>query len=147
MSSTVTHDPAPDSGFVIRVDLTDDGMPGRSEQLWVKQVGPTRFVLRSLPFFAYGLRPGDELETDDTYTFQRVVAVSGLHLLRVAAELHAAEQVHGRLHPLLEELALDHEWHRNGYVAIELASPSVPAELQAVLAEEQDAGRLRYELV
>ena len=147
MGNTVTHDPAPDSGFVIRAELSDEGMPGRSDQLWAKRVGSSRSVLKSLPFFAYGLRPGDEVETDDAYAISRVVVESGVSLLRVAADPQAAEKLHELLHPMLENLALMHEWHRVGYVAIELASPTVPDELKSVLDHEHDAGRLRYEVV
>ena len=147
MNVVATHDPSPGADFVIRVDLADHGMPGRSEQLWAKQVGPTRFILRSLPFFAYGLRPGDEVETTSDFTFMRVVRSSGMQLLRVAAKDDLADDLHAELHPLLGQLKLAHEWHQNGYVAIELPGGSIPPALSAYLESRFDAGALEYELV
>ena len=40
-------------------------MAGAREQLWVKQVGEGRFLMRSLPFFTYGVALGDEVSTDE----------------------------------------------------------------------------------
>lgn len=146
MGEIATHEPAPGSDFLIRVDLKDHGMPGRVEQLWVKQLGPTSFSLRSLPFFAYGLRLDDELETDETFTVQRVTSPSGRQLLRVAATRDHAFDVHDELHPLLEWLSLRHEWHGTGYVSIDLASETIPPELRPVLEVGADNGRLHFEL-
>jgi hypothetical protein len=39
----------------------------------VKQVGDRRFLMRSLPFFTYGIAFEDEVETDETLTITRVV--------------------------------------------------------------------------
>lgn len=146
MHEIATHEPAPGSNFVIRVDLDDHGMPGRGEQLWALQVGPTRFRIQSLPFFAYGLRPGDEVETDDSFTVQRLVHSSGTQVLRIASTEAAADGVHADLHSLLETLGLSHEWHRIGYVAVELASDALPGELASYLDAKADEGQLFFEL-
>ena len=146
MSEIATHEPPPDSDFVIRVDLADHGMPGRSEQLWAKRSGPNRFVLRSIPFFAYGLRPGDEVETDDSYSIKRVVRSAGRHVLRIAAVRGQADAVHEDLHPLLEQLGLSHEWHGNGYVAIELTAVELPEPLQFYLEPQAGNGVLHFEV-
>lgn len=146
MSEIATHEPAPGSDFVIRVDLSENGMTGRSEQLWAKQTGPTRFVLQSLPFFAYGLHFGDEIETDDQFTFVRVVRASGRQLLRVAASRDHAEIVHSGLHPLLEHLGMRHEWHRVGYVSVDLPSVEVPPDLLPGLEARANDGQLYFEL-
>jgi hypothetical protein len=146
MSDIATHDPAPDSDFVIRVDLAGHGMPGRREQLWAKQVAPTRFVLRSIPFFAYGIRPGDEVETDEGFSVQRVVHSSGNQVLRVAVSPAGAGAIQAELHSLLEHLGLSHEWHREGYVAIKLPSDAIPHSLLSYIEPRAHDGQLHFEL-
>ncbi len=138
-----THKPAPGADYVIRVDLADHGMPGRSEQIWVEQVGSNRFVVRSLPFFSYGIRPGDTVETDSSYTVRRVIKQSGKQVLRIAVEPQAVDRIQRPLHEVLEELALPHEWHRDGYVAVELADEEIPERLTTLLDEGR--GELHHE--
>ncbi len=125
--------------------MAEHGMPRRREQIWAKQVGPVRFLVRSLPFFRYGIRPGDEVETDENYTVQRVVTRSGRELLRVAATPQVTDEVLVALHRLLEELELIHEWHRNGYVAIELADRAIPEALESFLHSRMSQHQLRFE--
>jgi hypothetical protein len=135
MVQIAAHEAPPDADFLVAVDLGEHGMPGRGEQLWSKQVGPTRFILRSIPFFAYGMRPGDEIETDESFMVQRVVARSGFEVLRLAVETTSARAFHDRIHPTLDRLGLLHEWRGQGYVAIRLPDTDVPAGLTSVLTE------------
>jgi hypothetical protein len=146
MNHIATHDPVPDADFVIRVDLADHGMPGRFEQLWAKQIGPTRFVVRSLPFFPYGLRSGDEVETNDDHTVQRVVRPSGNQLLRVGLVGDGAEGTAAELHSLLEQLHLSHEWRGVNYVSVELSGVDIPEPLRSYLEARIDGGGLHFEL-
>jgi hypothetical protein len=95
-------------------------MAGAREQLWVTQVGERRFVMRSLPFFTYGIALGDEVATDATLTVTGVLRRSVHRLLRVAVERDAAERFHAEFHPLLDHEQLVHEWRGLGYVAIDL---------------------------
>jgi hypothetical protein len=146
MSDVATHEPARGADFVVRVDLTDHGMPGRSEQLWVKQCGERRFILRSLPFFAYGLRPDDVIETDEDYVVRSVAESSDSRLLRIAASsVDEGDALHAELHPLLERLELEHEWHRYGYVAIKVSTDELPSPLADFIEQWSGAGRLRHE--
>src|SRR5215210_3701292 len=96
-------------------------MPGRVEQLWARRLAPHRFVMRSLPFFVYGVRLDDEVETDADYWLQRVVRPSGRRVLRVAAPCGAEDVVHAELHPLFEALQMEHEWKGPGYAAVDVA--------------------------
>ncbi len=143
-----THDP-PRGGadFLIRVDLSDHEMPGRSEQLWTRQVGELRFVVCSVPFFAYGMAVGDEVATDTNYVLTEVVKRSGRQVLRVALTAKSAAVLHDDIHRLLASLELEHEWHRTGYVAIDLPGDEVPERLLAFLQEHQLLNELAFELV
>jgi Domain of unknown function (DUF4265) len=130
---------------VIHADLDAHGMPGAREQLWVKQVGERRFVMRSLPFFTYGIAFADEVETTETLTLIRVLRRSGHRLLRVAVEREAAEQFDAAFHPLLESERLVHEWRGLGYVAIDLPPHRDSSRLTEWLEPRWEAGALHYE--
>jgi len=82
-SNIATHDdPAwrHRANFIIRASLPE---PGRSEQLWVRQIADYRFEVCCIPFFVYDLALGDIVETDVDYTICRVVEPSGRFVFRV----------------------------------------------------------------
>jgi hypothetical protein len=114
-----THQQPPDADFLVHADLEPHGLAGAREQLWVKQVDERRFVMRSLPFFTYGIALGDEVSTDETLTITGVLRRSAHRLLRVAVEGDGADHFHQEFHPLLDEERLVHEWRGVGYVAID----------------------------
>jgi hypothetical protein len=120
-------------------------MPGTREQLWVKQLDDLRFVMRSLPFFTYGIAFDDEVETDATLTVTRVLRRSGHRLVRVAVERDAAEQFHAEFHPFLDGERLVHEWRGLGYVVIDLPPHGDLSRLTKWLDPRAEAGALRYE--
>lgn len=68
-----THQQPPDADFLVHADLEPHGMAGAREQLWVMRVDERRFVMRSLPFFTYGIALADEVSTDETLTINGVV--------------------------------------------------------------------------
>jgi hypothetical protein len=140
-----THRQPPDADFLVHADLQAHGMAGAREQLWVKQLDDRRFLMRSLPFFTYGIALDDEVATDETVTISRVVRRSGHRLLRVAVKRDAAERFHQDLHPLLEDEQLLHEWHGLGYVAIDLPPQRDPARPMEWLDARARAGSLHYE--
>lgn len=115
------------------------------EQLWVKPLGERRFVLRSLPFFTYGLALGDEVETDDDYLLTRLVRRSGHRLLRVAVEREAAQDFEAEFHRLLDEERLLHEWRGPGYVSVDLPPERNLSRLTEWLDPRLEAGALHYE--
>ncbi len=143
----VQHEPPAGRGadFVIRIDLAADGMPGRGEQVWARQVGERRFVLCSLPFFSYGLRADDVVETGESYVVERVAEASGHRLLRLVAVRERADEVHEIVHPLLESLGLDHEYHHPGYVAVDLPAGVEPDRLLDAVRPLIDQGVLHTE--
>lgn len=67
------------SNFVIGARLPE---PGRTEQLWARQLGDRRFELCCIPFFLYDLALGDVVETDDNYDVVRVLKPSGRYVYR-----------------------------------------------------------------
>jgi hypothetical protein len=143
--TVATHSPPRDADFVIHADLASDGMPGRMEQLWVSRTGPRTFLVRSLPFFVYGVALDDEVETTDDLVVRKVVKRSGRRLLRVASTVAAAQSVHDELHPMLERLGYAHEWRGVGYVSIDVGPDVDPSDLVRFLDDQARSGCLFYE--
>lgn len=57
-SKIATHDePAARSrsNYIVRLDLTADGLPGHYEQMWTRTDDRQRHELCCIPFFTYGL--------------------------------------------------------------------------------------------
>lgn len=116
---------------LLLADLTDHGLPGKWEQLWVRARGIGDFEICCLPFFLYGLALGDvvtaALDRDGNLVLTGRAKSSGRHLLRVAVSSAEHRQViHEAIHRALTGLKLMHEWHRDGYAAIDLPADFDP---------------------
>jgi hypothetical protein len=140
-----THDPPAEADFVIHADLQSHGMPGRREQLWVKQLAESRFLMRSLPFFTYGIALGDEVSTDETLTIDGVLQRSGHRLIRVAVQSAGTQEFHDQFHPFLDKHRLLHEWLNFGFVAIDLPPGRDVSPLMQWLESRAHAGSVVYE--
>jgi hypothetical protein len=140
-----THEPPPDVDFVVHADLEPHGMAGAREQLWVKRVAERRFIMRSVPFFTYGIALGDEVSTDETLTIDGVVDRSGHRVVRVAVESDHAKRFHQEFHPFLDQERLVHEWRGLGFVAIDVPPQRDVSRLTAWLEPRERAGSLWYE--
>lgn len=127
------------ANFLIFADLSEFGLEGRWEQLWVKQLGANEFVLCCIPYFTYGVALGDRLCTASRrgrdYVLSKVVSHSGHRVLRLwlkRASLEARE----RVQDVLAMGALLHEWNSVNLVAIDVADPTkIPTELNNLLAD------------
>lgn len=110
---------------VVLRNLASDDLEGLWEQLWVRHLDLGKYELCCLPFFAYGLALGDVLDVavdrDDRLVITGLARSGGRSLIRVVAGLEAdVPTFHDALHALLATEGLIHEWHRSGYVAIDV---------------------------
>ncbi|MBY5162878.1 DUF4265 domain-containing protein [Salsipaludibacter albus] len=115
-------------------------MPGRREQLWVQDLGQRHFRLQSIPFFVYGIGPGDEFVLDEAGHVVECDRHGQKHVVRVAFDRDVANDVHEPLHGQLGDLDLAHEWHGSGYVAMSLDQRALPEPLRDVIAPHLSAG-------
>lgn len=75
--------------FIIGVEFdADDAAPSkRREQLWSRRLAGDRFEVCCIPFFAYDINLGDEVETwshgERRYEVRRVVKDSGRYTFRI----------------------------------------------------------------
>jgi len=112
---------------MLHADLVKDGMPGRGEQLWAKQIATGLFQICCIPFFTYGIALGDTVEADSENIIRKVRERSGHKNLRVAITSEEAI-VHNDLHAWAEKTGLLYEWFEAKYLAIDLP-PAVEENL------------------
>jgi hypothetical protein len=82
--------------FIIRAKCGDVTQGYFWEQLWARELGENRFMLCCIPFFAYDLSIGDEVETtteqEVEYVISRTVKKSSYYTFRIWFEnLNSAE--------------------------------------------------------
>ncbi len=115
------HSPVSASDFFIRVDLSQHGMAGRFEQLWVKKIDSQKFQICCIPFFTYGIALGDIVETDNDFTLLRILTKSGHRTLRVAIVIKEEQEIiHDILHEWVNNTGLEYEWYASGYLAVDI---------------------------
>jgi hypothetical protein len=122
---------------------------GRWEQLWARQLGPERFEICCIPFFAYGVALGDEVETAPAngkrYAVTRVVQQSGRYVFRVwfgdSADALIRDQVLG----WLTSSGCLLEWSSDKLLAVDVPTQESAGEVAAYLQKQENHGLLSYE--
>lgn len=131
------------SDFVFAAHLGVKDGKNEWEQLWGQKVGPQRFVLCCIPFFARNVALGDEVETDGDFTLQRVVRASGQVTFRVwfggqdaTTRQNIVREIEGKK-PLME-------WSSENLLALSVPEPDAQG-LADYLQKLESDGRLQYE--
>lgn len=133
------------SDFIIRAYLEENEGRNEWEQLWAKRVDDRRFSLCCIPFFAYNLALGDEVETDGNYVVQGVIKPSGQFTFRVwfgdSTEPGIKDEV------LRQLAAMDalFEWSSANLLAISAKDADQAQEVADYLYARQNGGDLTYE--
>jgi hypothetical protein len=132
------------ANFIIFARLED----GKWEQLWARQLSETRFELCCIPFFAYDLALGDEVEVGAaggrSYVIRRVVAPSGHFTFRVWFGDSPKGDVRDELLARMTQLGCAVEWSSDNLLAVD--APTAAAQAVADhLQHEEDRHRLTYE--
>jgi hypothetical protein len=148
-NTVVTHDdPAgrARSNYIAMADLGDHGVPGRYEQLWMRDLGEGRFELCCLPFFTYGYSLGDVIGSKTSSAGEvlgRVLQPSGHGLLRLS--LHAHGPDHELVHAAIERSERPSEWRGDGYVSVDI-DDTIPAVIGEVIDRLAPGGDFHWEL-
>lgn len=136
----------------IFADLSSSDLLGRWEQLPAKRLGPRRFQVCCIPFFADGLALADEVETTARPDRELVVAsvlVPSNHAALRVAFLAAAqgEELAGRVIGAAAGSGCLVERYSRRYLAIDVVPRSAElAGLTRLLGPLQDEGLVEYEL-
>ncbi|MEW6581938.1 MAG: DUF4265 domain-containing protein [Actinomycetota bacterium] len=128
------------ANFIIGAPLPE---PGRSEQLWARQVGDQRFEICCIPFFLYDVALGDVVDTDANFALVGVAEPSGRSVFRVwfGESFHPREEVAKEL----TELGALLESSSANLLAVDAADADAARLIAGYLAEQEGAGRLMYE--
>jgi hypothetical protein len=111
------------TNFILRLDLTADGMPGYFEQVWTRTRDQQRFELCCIPFFTYGLSLGDVVCLTSESGAYRVESKSGHRTIRIAVQdQEYAHRNHQDLHGALAAIGVLMEFrgHADGYWAVDI---------------------------
>ena len=71
------------ANFIIRTKVDDPNNVFSGEQLWARKISEKRFEIFCIPFFAYDLSLGDEVETDEEFFVKKVTKPSGQFTFRI----------------------------------------------------------------
>ena len=133
------------SDFVIFAKLED----AKWEQLWARKLSERRFMICCIPFFAYDLALGDEVEVGPAggkqYVVGRVAAASGHYTFRVwfgdARDASIRDEVIAAIRPV----GCEFEWSSANLLAIDARTADIAQNVADYLQTQEDAGRLSYE--
>ena len=154
-SDTIPHE-APawreKADSLVHAWIGDEGKESRSrwrwEQLWARRAGEDRYEVCCIPFFAYDLALGDEVETgrrdDRDPVFERVVRPSGHYTFRVWFQDPA---LRGEVAGEIRDLGCLTEWRSltSNLLAVDAPSQAVAQRVADLLAARQKAGGVVYE--
>ncbi len=96
-----------------------------AEVLWAVPVGESRFAIRNVPFYAYGLNWGDVVRAvaydgDEDPVVERVESESGHQTVRVFMDDEVAETKSVGMLESLERFNATYERHSGGFIAIDI---------------------------
>ena len=112
------------------------------EQLWSKQISQYRFQICCIPFFAYNLSLGDEVETDLDFMVTRVIKLSGHFTFRVWFSPDTPKE---HLLDSISEMNCLMEAYSSNLVSIDAENARIAQRVANILAEAQKKGEIVYE--
>ena len=136
------------TNYILRLDLTADGMPGEYEQMWMRTDDRRLYELCCIPFFTYGLSLGDVISLIDDNGAYRVESKSGHRTMRIFVQDDAyAHEQHEDLHASLVGIGVRTEFygHARRYAAIDLADQTQVDAVIETLAPLVDSKTLIWE--
>jgi len=132
------------ANFIIKTYLGQKYGRNEWEQLWALDLGDRQFALCCIPFFAYDLALGDEVETDGNYVVQRVIKTSDQYTFRVwfgdSTHIGIKDEVSQQMKARSAEL----EWSSENLLALSVSAEQAQ-QVANYLYAEQNARNLVYE--
>jgi uncharacterized protein DUF4265 len=136
------------SNYIVRLDLSADGLPGHYEQMWTRTEGLQRHELCCIPFFTYGLSLGDIIALANDDGEYRIDSKSGHRTIRIAVQDETyAHQRHEDLHGRLAQIGVRTEFrgHAHGYIAVDIADQGQADAVIELLRPLVASGTLMWE--
>ncbi len=114
------------------------------ERLWGEQIADHRFIICCIPYFAYDLSLGDEVETDTEYMIKEVVKASGQYTFRMLFEKSIDMNFKDVLVKELDKRGCLVEWYSSKLLAVS-CSEQYSQSIANLLLEKETLGLLSYE--
>jgi hypothetical protein len=133
------------ANFVIAADIASSPEKREWEQLWARKISDARFEICCIPFFAYDLALGDEVETDGDHVLRRVVKPSGHSTFRVWFGQSTDPDDRTRVMEIVQRESFEHEWSSENLLAIDAPTQEAAQALADALAALQQEGRVTFE--
>lgn len=131
------------ANFILAAHLgTKDGR-NEWEQLWGEETGSNRYILCCIPFFAYDIALGDEVETDGDSTLLKVTRRSGQVTFRVWFGDHSSES-RQNIASEVEATGALLEWSSGNLLALSV-SENYAKKVADLLRRHEEGGHLQYE--
>lgn len=131
------------ANFVFRVPIGGEGGDSQWEQLWWEKLSETRFLLCCIPFFAYDLSLGDEVEVDGERSIRKVSKHAGQWTYRVWFGEVAADRRDFAVERIKSK-GPTMEWSSENLLALSVAADEAQY-IANVLADLENNGFLHYE--
>lgn len=128
------------ANFVIVADIATSPESREWEQLWARKLSDRRFEICCIPFFAYDLALGDEVETDEDHILRRVVRRSGHFTFRVWFGDSTDPGDRARVAEIIRDRGCEHEWSSENLLAIDATPDEAQAVADSLAALEQHGG-------
>lgn len=133
------------ANFIIRAYLEEKNGRNEWEQLWVLRLDERRFSICCIPFFAFDLALGDEVETDENYVVRQVVKSSGQYTFRVWFGNATDPNIKDEVLEKMNTLSVLIEWSSDNLLAISAIDAIHAQQVADYLHAQQSIGSLIYE--
>ena len=136
------------SNYIVRLNLTQDGLPGRYEQVWTRTDDGHLHELCCVPFFTYGLSLGDAITLTSEDGEYRVESKSGHRTIRIAIQDQSyAHERHDDFHDGLARTGALTEFrgHALSYCAVDIADQIQADAVIDMLRPLAESGTLMWE--
>ena len=133
------------ANFIIAVYLGDKEGRGEWEQLWALRLDDRRFSLCCIPFFAYDLALGDEVETDENHVVKRVIKPSGQYTFRVWFGNSTTTGIKDDVLSQMARVGAEVEWSSENLLAVSAGGADQAQLVADYLHAQQSIGGLTYE--
>lgn len=114
------------------------------EQSWGKKIGYNLISICNIPFFAYNLNLGDELEINSENIFTKKVKSSGNSTFRIFFEVEDPEIKQKIVKELVEKKILL-EWSSQNLLALNVSTEDNVKSIANYLNAREQQGLLQYE--
>lgn len=133
------------ANFIIATYLGEKDGRCEWEQLWAHRLDEKRFAICCIPFFAFDLALGDEVETDESYVLTKIVKCSGNYTFRVWFGNSKDSGIKVEVETHCTELDFTTEWSSPNLLAISVSGAEQAQQLADYLQSQQTRGNLIYE--